>query len=154
MATKKSAATNYKTPLVQLLANGVFILNVTNKEGEPEPVKGRYDMQAIEDFCAVRNIPGVIVLGHSFRVGMMPTDYAHFVLSAVHRIVPKDKAPYTVEDAFNWFTQMGGLASPDFEKLIFWGMQLFVRLSDEAISTVELTDEEKKILQINTPGKK
>ena len=132
--------------MVTILEHGAFILNVKTKEGGIEPVKGRFDMQAIEAFCNTKEIPGVVILGKMFQTGMMPSHYAEFILSAVHRIIPKENCEYKVDDVNEWIIQMGGFAGNEFMKLMAHGMRLFVRLKDESYEALELTDEEKKIL--------
>ena len=141
--------------MVQLLPNGGFLIEVPTKDGSGTiKIKGKFDMQAIEEFCKAKDIPGLIMLGQFFKTGMMPSHYAQFILCAVHRTyADKSHCDFTIEDVYEWITALGGFASNDFEKLIANGMRLFVKFTDESYDSLQLTDEEKKILRIGTAGK-
>lgn len=151
--TKPTEKVN-EPPIVQLLPNGGFFINVTKDDGSTEKVKGRFDMMAIENFCEAKLIPGVIILGEFFRNGMKPSHYAQFIICAVHRtFADPGHCEYKEADALNWITAMGGFSGNEFMKLMAHGMKLFVRLSKDSTDMLQLTDEEKKILGIRTAGK-
>jgi len=139
--------------IVQLLPKGAFIIDAPKKDGSTEKVKGVFDMQAIENFCDLKDIPGIVVLGNLFKQGMKPSWYADFILCAIHRTYKqKEHCEFTVEDIYEWITAMGGFSSNDAMKLTAHGMKLFVRLTADAFDNLELTDEEKKNIGMQIAG--
>ena len=133
---------------VKLLDGGGFLIDI----GKEQPVKGRFDMRAIENFCTKRGIPGIIILSEMFKTGMMPTHYADFILCAIHRTYSTpEHCEIKDDDVLGWIETMGGFSSPVFLKLMAQGMKLFVNIKNSA-SMIELTEEEKKILGMPIAG--
>lgn len=132
---------------VKLLTHGSFIITIDDKE-----VKGRFDMMAIENFCNLHNIPGILALTENFQNGMMPSLYADFILCGIHRTYATPEHCELKKDVILKAIEiMGGFSSNDFLKLMAHGMKLFVRVTNNA-HMLELDDEEKKILGLPTAG--
>jgi hypothetical protein len=144
---------NQPASMITLLPQGAFIIMAPTKDGKaPEQVKGKFDMMAIENFANNQNIPGIYFLSEKFQTGMQPTQYADFILCAIHRIIKPEHCEYKHEDVLEWIAAMGGFTSNEFGKLILQGIRLFINITSSA-NTVELTEDEKKILGIKTVGK-
>ena len=132
---------------IQLLPHGSFFITIDDKQ-----VKGKFDMMCIENFCTLHNIPGIIALTELFERGMMPSQYADFILCGIHRTYGSpEHCELKKENILDWIQSIGGLSSNDFLKLMAHGMKLFVRIGNSG-GMLELTEDEKKILGLPTDG--
>ena len=132
---------NPKTITVQLLDGGKFKITVDDKI-----ILGKFGMKALESFLKLRNIPGIFVLTDKQRAGMMPTEYADFILCAIQSLYadPAD-CEYKQDDVLEWFELMGGFGTDHFLKLIAQGMKMYADVTS-MIGKLDISEEEKKIL--------
>jgi hypothetical protein len=124
---------------LQLQERGKFIITVDDEQ----QYHGKFGMMALESFMKIKNIPGIFVLGETFRMGFMPSDYARLVICGIDMLDKHHKL--TDADVMEWFDVMGGTNSNDFCKLMAQAMKTFSTVSGDGLT---LNEEEKKILGI------